>query len=107
MNNKIFKKKSSFYLFGALALLLILACVGGFFVFNASAANVAQGNVKITNNSSGTPGITIKYRTWGSSGGYVNFGKDAIFAKGTELEFVLSINNGYTGNVNNFNITVN
>ena len=51
MNNKIFKKKSSFYLFGALAFLLILACVGGFFVFNASAANpdVAQGHVQITN----------------------------------------------------------
>ncbi len=51
MNNKIFKKKSSFYLFGALAFLLILACVGGFFVFNASAANpdVAQGCVQITN----------------------------------------------------------
>lgn len=106
MNNKIFKKKSSFYLFGALALLLILACVGGFFVFNASAANVAQGNVKITNNSSGTPGITIKYREWGSSGGYVNFVDNAIFAKGTELEFVLSISNGYTGNVRDFNITV-
>ena len=51
MNNKIFKKKSSFYLFGALALLLVLACVGGFFVFNASAANpnVKQGCVQITN----------------------------------------------------------
>ena len=51
MNNKIFKKKSSFYLFGALALLLVLVCVGGFFVFNASAANpdVAQGCVQITN----------------------------------------------------------
>ena len=106
MNNKIFKKKSSFYLFGALALLLILACVGGFFVFNASAANVAQGNVKITNNSSGTPGITIKYRKWDSSDPYVILEKDAIFGKGTELEFVLSINNGYTGNVRDFNITV-
>ena len=51
MNNKIFKKKSSFYLFGALALLLVLVCVGGFFIFNASAANpnVKQGCVQITN----------------------------------------------------------
>ena len=51
MNNKIFKKKSSFYLFGALAFLLILACVGGFFTFNTLAADpdVAQGHVQITN----------------------------------------------------------
>ena len=51
MNNKIFKKKSSFYLFGSLAFLLILACVGGFFTFNTLAADpdVAQGHVQITN----------------------------------------------------------
>lgn len=47
MNNKIFKKKSSFYLFGALALLLILACVGGFFIFNASAATPDKGHCVI------------------------------------------------------------
>lgn len=47
MNNKIFKKKSSFCLFGALAFLLILACVGSFFVFNASAATPDKGNGRI------------------------------------------------------------
>lgn len=107
MNNKIFKKKSSFYLFGALALLLILACVGGFFIFNASAAKVKQNNVKITNNSSGTPGITIQYKKEADSDdSYVNFVENAIFDKGTELDFALSISDGYTGNVGDFEITV-
>ena len=106
MNNKIFKKKSSFYLFGALALLLILACVGGFFIFNASAAKVGQGKVKITNNSSGTPGITIQYKKADSDDSYVILGEDAIFDKGTKLDFALSINKGYTGNVDDFKITV-
>ena len=48
MNNKIFKKKSSFYLFAALAFLLTLVCAGSFFVFNASAAaDVKKGYVRI------------------------------------------------------------
>ena len=60
MNNKIFKKKSSFYLFGSLAFLLILACVGGFFTFNTLAADpeVAQDYIKIT--GSAPEGVIIK-----------------------------------------------
>ena len=47
MNNKIFKSKSSFYLFSVLSFLLILACVGSVFVFNASAATPDKGNGRI------------------------------------------------------------
>ncbi len=103
MNNKIFKKKSSFYLFGALAFLLILACVGGFFTFNTLAADpeVAQGYIKIT--GSAPEGVIIKnekgQQILANSDNSITVGKDEF------AEFFLSFDDHHMGDENAFTLT--
>ena len=103
MNNKIFKKKSSFYLFGALAFLLILACVGGFFTFNTLAADpeVAQDYIKIT--GSAPEGVIIKNKEGqqilANSDNSITVGKDEF------AEFFLSFDDHHMGDENAFTLT--
>ena len=103
MNNKIFKKKSSFYLFGSLAFLLILACVGGFFTFNTLAADpeVAQDYIKIT--GSAPEGVIIKNKEGqqilANSDNSITVGKDEF------AEFFLSFDDHHMGDENAFTLT--
>lgn len=107
MNNKIFKKKSSFYFFGALAFLLILACVGGFFGFNALAANeVAQGCIEISCKSRRKSGYII-YDSGSNSEVFSEKGKtkaiDISNADGN-LDLYIFFDDDHEGNVDNFTV---
>ena len=102
MNNKIFKKKSSFYLFGALALLLVLVCVGGFFTFNTLAADpeVAQDYIKIT--GSAPEGVIIK----NNEGQQIlaNSDNSITVNKNNSTEFFLSFDDHHMGDENAFTL---
>ena len=104
MNNKIFKKKSSFYLFGSLAFLLILACVGGFFTFNTLAADpeVAQDYIKIT--GSAPEGVIIK----NEKGQQILANSDSSITvnKNNSTEFRLSFDDHHMGDENAFRLTI-
>ena len=104
MNNKIFKKKSSFYLFGALAFLLILACVGGFFTFNTLAADpeVAQGYIKIT--GSAPEGVII--RNANNQQILANSDNSITVNKNNSTEFRLSFDDHHMGDENAFTLTI-
>ena len=104
MNNKIFKKKSSFYLFGALAFLLILACVGGFFTFNTLAADpeVAQGYIKIT--GSAPEGVIIKNKEGKQI--LANSDNSITVYKENSAEFFLSFDDHHMGDENAFRLTI-
>ena len=102
MNNKIFKKKSSFYLFGALAFLLILACVGGFFTFNTLAAGpeVAQDYIKIT--GSAPEGVII--RNANNQQILANSDNSITVSKKDPTEFRLSFDDHHMGDENAFTL---
>ena len=102
MNNKIFKKKSSFYLFGALAFLLILACVGGFFTFNTLAADpeVAQDYIKIT--GSAPEGVII--RNANNQQILANSDNSITVNKKNSAEFFLSFDDHHMGDENAFTL---
>lgn len=109
MNNKIFKKKSSFYLFSALAFLLILACVGGFFIFNASAVNeLNEGFIEINCSSRPQKGYIIYDN---NDNGNEIFSKEgdtkALNISGTDgatLDFYIVFDDDHTGNVDYFGV---
>ena len=104
MNNKIFKKKSSFYLFGSLAFLLILACVGGFFTFNTLAADpeVAQDYIKIT--GSAPEGVII--RNANNQQILANSDSSITVNKNNSTEFRLSFDDHHMGDENAFRLTI-
>ena len=100
MNNKIFKKKSSLYL--ALTFLLLLICVGIFFIFNALAANVPEGKVQIKSSLTAAKGIIVERVNDDNTCDPINSTSSVTVSKNQTVKLKVSFSEDYVGDVNKF-----